>query len=529
MPVLFGSNPTGLTPMRTITRGPRTGQEVPLYQVRFPGWDDIVHLVPTASLTPEEIRARQLRQITDFQNSPTPEIAQHFADLATQVDNVQDALVVLSVLGRVATKVVGRAIPGVGAIATAADVLNAVNIFYPPLPGIHSLPSVAGIRSAAGRLTKYARSLEHKREISLRSALGTGAYAQRLEETLKTGKIGFGWGEALQALQVTDSMYGFGLSLGPIFGALTDTMFGLLRGARFDVSGPLQFAGEAVAPLNQLLIAPFLGERFDLQHSYQAASNIHLSLDVPGLLTVNDWIERQPAGTTEAAITKVLAPLADPVDYAVAKAANAVGAVYNAGVWAAKKVFSAGAWLAGVRGDLPWEDHVELLTAQYLALQHVGPLLQQFDWGVPARAVALKPHVLESIPFVDRQSWGNLGGLSEALREGPAQKPLDWVDEAPSAEARVFTQSLLSSYADLQYQSLEGPGARVFSRSSDAARALLAMHEHDLLPPFDRSRSQLATYIARVSDLVREADSVFPPRAAMLNAFFMSFQRAEVF
>ncbi len=498
----------------------------PQFFVRLPGWDDIIHLTPTALRDPEEVKAERQQRAIDALRSPSPDVVEHFSRIGQEIDNVQDALVTLSVLGRVAAKVTGRAIPGVGAIATAADALNMMNIFYPRIPSVGALPALTHVTEGGRRLRRWAASPSRKRELGQLMGLATGLYRSRLADTVRTGRIGFGWGEALQVLQTTDQLAGFGVSLGPIFGAATDTFFGLIRGARFDVSGPIRALNELALGLEERILPAALIPQPGFRIQREATENLRIEVDFPGVGPLVDKLYGHPEGQWEKDAALVLGPIAEPVDRAAVAALSAFGAIKTATVSAAQKVWEASKWLVGVRGLLSWEDHVEILVAQFLALQELKPFLQQTDWVAAGQRAAEKGGIAESIPFVDRVTTGQSGALSSALRDGPARFPLDWADEAPTPEAAVFTRSLISSFVDLFFECLEGPGAKVESRASDSGRALLAMHDHDLLPPFERLDPQLATYIAGVSDVVRSFDSVLPPRALMEKAWRESFSNS---
>lgn len=526
MPVYGPTVSLGAPPQRVITRGPNAGQSVPLFEVDFPGWQDIIHLVPTAAMSAAEVLARQAAQLQSLRNSPVPDIARHFAELGTQIDNIQDGLVSLSVAGRIATKLVGRSIPGVGTLANLADLLNAWNIFYPPIPGTHSWPDIltpTGFKNALGRWTMSKRDKEAAREVA---KLDTGTYAQRLEHTLETGKIGFGWGEALQILQTSDQLTGMGLSLGPLFGAATDTFFGMLRGARFDLSGPLQFVAEAAAPLEGILIDPLLGKGNDFPQLYQQASQLKFTVDWPGALPLVDQLFNLAPGTSEKTVADWVAPLAGPVDKAVARTLYGISAVEEKALGAAVKVWNAGKYLVGLRGALTWETHIELLAAQFLALQKLRPYLAAGSWGERLAPLTLQSAGGAEVPFVPQSRDMNNGDLSAALRDGPARYALEWIEEAPGHDAALFTRSLISSYSDLLLEVLEPSRPKVISRPGLADRVWYVLAELDLGPPFHRSDAELERYLISVQKSVVDWDPKLPPRALLERIWVDSFPGA---
>lgn len=593
-PPVLPSLSLGAPLLREIQRGPRAGESVPQHEVFLPGWQDIIHLVPTALQSDQERAATRKETIRRIQASPSPDIASQFGQLATQIDNIQDALVGLSVLGRVVVSTTGRVIPGLRSLSSLTDVLSAINIFYPPIPGIQKLPSLGEARLAlrrfgaigelelrgqvqhltlAGkRVRRWASSTRTKRLMQLLGKLGTGTYARRLEETIKTGKVGFGWGEAAQIVQVTDQVYGMGVSLGPIFGAMQDTFFGLLRGARFDLSGPVKLGIEALASVESVLLYPFLPGVPTIREIPEIVKPIKVTVDWPGVLPLLDELLLDKPGRTERDIASVLGPLLERVSPYVGGPAKALAdyertaidlltgkpekfvrgvesllrpvfpsvdleALREVGAWetftgiglnAAKKVFDASKWIVGLRGVLTWEQHIEILAAQFLALQTIRPFLQQADWGELARPLLEKRGSLDPVPFVDRDSTGLPGALSAALRDGPAKFPLEWLEEAPTPEAEVFGRSLVSSFADLLFDCLEGPGPHVEERSPDFIRAAVLIHDYDLLPPFDRTDSQLREYLDLVTQDMAMSDRGFPPLSDIREIWIHSFPGGEI-
>lgn len=502
---MVGARPTADAVGQRVAPG-RQRAGVPAFRVRLPGWDDIVHVVPTKTLDAEIQGRRRRRMHAALRASPAPQVVQDFALLAQEIDNVQDALVTLSVLGRVATKIAGRALPGVGQIASAADLLNLINVFYPNT----LTTSAVGVLGVAGRKvsgrTKYALSREQKRQLQQFVGHQPGTYRQRLAETLRTGRVGFGWGEALQVLQTTDWLFGFGLSLGPIFGGLQDIFFGLLRGARFDLTESAASALLGVQEAARVLAGP-LAPDFDLTRSVSTeVLRRGIRVDFPGVIPLTERLVGLPEGIIEGKLEAVTRPLVGPAARAAGKAVAGIQYVEHATVSAAGRVWRAGKWLVGLRGVLSWEDHVELLVAQQLALQAVLPFLQQVDWPALSHA-----RLREVDPFPP--AWVVSGGrpvtrgaVTAALRDGPARLPLDWLDQAPTPEADAFARGLVTTFVEMLFEALEGPQARVEVRSAPVWRAFVTMHDYDLLPPYRREDSEVLWYAERLMDLERAVE-----------------------
>lgn len=520
MPVEVGPRPDVLRAPVSVGLSAAPGVGRPRFTVRLPGWDDVIHVRPTASLDPRERRERARRIRDALARSPTPEVVANLARIAQEIDAVQDALVVLSVGGRVAVKVAGRALPGVGWVAAGADLLNVVNVFYPPTlaRAAVSVTGRAGARVSGRR--RYTLSRESKRQLGLLSGQTTGTYRQRLAETVKTGKVGFGWGEALQALQTSDELFGIGVSLGPIFGAMQDTFFGLLRGAEFDFTAPALTVTDAVSEAQRLLLGPLARFVPDLVEPLRSVVKSGVRLEWAGYIPLVEELVGYAPGAVDRAVAPLVAPLAAPV----AKVAEKLNAVTTVGkqaiVGAALRVWQAGRWLAGVRGALPWEEHIELALAQLLALQELTPFLQQTDWGVAASAAAAA--VDRELARQSRHGSGFslVGEVSAIARDGLARLPLDWLADAPSPVAREFGHALVSSFADALLDSLEGPRAPVRVESSVLWRALLTAHDYDLLPPFARTDAETLRYLDSLV-LLERASALARPALADVRAVWV--------
>lgn len=475
---------------------PRLGAPgAPRFLVRLPGWDDVIHVAPTALLSEQERRRREVQMIVSLRNSPTPEVAQEFARIATEIDNVQDAMVVLAVVGRVIVSTAGRGLFLARSAARAADALNAINVLYPATAARVALT----VRAPFGRLRngrpKQLPSLEVKRQVVAASRVDPGTYRRRLEETIRSGRIGFGWGEALQALQTTDWLFGAGVSLGPVFGAASDSFFGLLRGARFDLSAPI--ASVIEAPLfgmpREGAVARIV--RGGIERLARSVRRGRVSIDVPGVLPAAERVLGLEAGVIEREVERVTSPLVGPAGKAAAKVNVGIGWVKAAALNAASVVWNAGEWFSGARGDLDWETHVELAVAQRLALEELAPYLAD-----PASTSILASASTSSRDRADTPP-GYLAGARRAgeasalLRERFAGVSQDWVDGVPDELGRAFSAALVSETGSRLLEILEGGGARVIERSAPGYRAIVTMHDYDLLPPLDRTDLELRGYL----------------------------------
>lgn len=210
----------------------------------IPGWDDTIHLGPRLAITkeqateywratrrgfnpnlaPEIIAEMQRRaaRLDAMGRSPQSKYSQSWGQVMTATDNVQDLASALSVFGRLALSVgprIGlRAIPGLGAMVLASDVLNAVmllgSIAFPAWLGICA-GLAAGTRAAAATALTAA---VFKGAIGGMTRTGGKSMGWLIRGPNWTQKIAAGIAIGLVTGQVTDSLFGYGISLGPIVG-----------------------------------------------------------------------------------------------------------------------------------------------------------------------------------------------------------------------------------------------------------------------------------------------------------------------
>lgn len=502
------------------------GMPAPPFRVQFPGWDDVIHWQPRTSLDAGVLAAQRQQQAINLSLSPTPAVAQDFARIGQAIDDLQDALVGLSVLGRVAVKAAGRALPGVGWVAGAADVLNTLNAFYPP--------NAIGVGRS---LASYGK----KRAMERRAGGQGGTYKQRLTATEKTGKVGFGIGELLQVLQTTDSLFGVGVSLGPVFGAASDTLFGIARGAEFEFPPLSELAfpgfgvsaaervvegfGAAVVPLLPLGVSTYLGLAMgavglDLRDIPSAEFLYEeLSVSWPGLLPLWDMASGQVPGTHEALIIDIVAPLIGPVDAAIAAVFYSVG--YAQGIVGLGMVGLGRAlgYLGGYRDALPWQVHADMAVGQALMLGLVKPAMQASEWGLVVGGAAARLWHGGALPLVPDAASMTVGEVSAALLALGGRDPQTWLNEVPEGVEREFCQSLVSSTVDELLDAMEGPDAAVQEDSGPLWRAVIWMHEVNLLPPVGRTEPDARAYIERAAVLVPEVGERFPARVELEAVF----------
>jgi len=212
------------------------------YSITFPGLFDIIKIGGPKPMTEEEkfyyrkrmwwsFSRKRLEEIMEMKwkkktryeqmlSSPTPEIMQNAGSIMTCIDDAQDAISTLACVGRIAAhfapRILGKAFLGpIGWLLTANDILNLIMT----LSGMGLAPRVRKMKmhgaTSCNPFTKKAR-VRRARKIS----------------NWKPGK-----GDVIQALQTTDQIFGFGISLGPVVGLIQDMITG---GARMAFGQPIK-------------------------------------------------------------------------------------------------------------------------------------------------------------------------------------------------------------------------------------------------------------------------------------------------
>lgn len=204
------------------------------YTIYVPGFEDVIHLKYVPKLTEAEEIAWQkkdwskfssarLAQLADekfrkkqayqrMMDSPSPEILRARSSLMTSIDNAQDALGTLAVVGSIARVLAPRVIAGfiggpVGWVITAATLLNMANKL---------------LRLPAMPMTK-------KRKAQAATKKNPRAKKARCKLAKKLAAARINRFSAIEALQTTDNIWGVGICLGPIMGLGGDLMSGAVR------------------------------------------------------------------------------------------------------------------------------------------------------------------------------------------------------------------------------------------------------------------------------------------------------------
>ena len=256
------------------------------YTVTVPSFDDIILIKRFKNMTREEIKlwkqrkydeipAGRLAKIREHKEakrqkfvamlaSPSPKIVRSVGAIMTSLDDVQDAVSTLAVIGLITAAVIGGTTAAVltgplGWIVGASTLLNLIN----PYSRIRGPKKKAKTGRAAQRSLE---KLTDKNPFSKKARLKTTGWWRHMKPPegmtippgvtfpkgwrpgdkfpkgviIKKGtKIPWGKikkfrpsvGNAIEALQVTAGVFGIGLSLGPIMGFAQDYIAGAIRAA----------------------------------------------------------------------------------------------------------------------------------------------------------------------------------------------------------------------------------------------------------------------------------------------------------
>lgn len=150
--------------------------------------------------------------------SPAPKILRSAGSVMVAMDNAQDAIATAGVLGMIAGTVLGPTAAAllagpVGMLAGAAALMSAIN----PM-GYMKWPK--------GRTKK---GKEMKRDLEKFSDKNPFSKKARWKTSEKMKKFKLGSSNLVEALQVTQNIFGIGLSLGPILGLAQDILSGVVR------------------------------------------------------------------------------------------------------------------------------------------------------------------------------------------------------------------------------------------------------------------------------------------------------------
>lgn len=217
------------------------------YTITVPGLSDIIKIRTHKPMTKQEHkwwRARKYEMFTPLRfdqlkkdkakkreqylamlASPTPAVVQNAGSIMTAIDDAQDAISTLAVVGQmartVAPKVLGRYLKGpTGLLLMTSDLLNMVQ-----QSGQFCMAPMYGKKAGEGLAKASPKN-----------------YKTKLKRRLNTQKKLPTQADWIQGLQATEQVFGVGISLGPIVGLMQDIVFGAARstpGKFVDVKLPI--------------------------------------------------------------------------------------------------------------------------------------------------------------------------------------------------------------------------------------------------------------------------------------------------
>lgn len=186
------------------------------YTIDIPGFSDFIRIPALEDYELKRDRIERMRT----RESPVPDVLQWIPSVITTLDDAQDLLFTGLVLAKpLLTRLPTRLIPGLGWVLTANDALNL---------GTAVLGS-----TLAGRGPKP-KAIKTLVDLSSSKARRVG----RVADFLTTSQwLGF----AIQAPQAAESLTGYGLQLGALMGAISDSVWGTIRtlgGEQVEFRGP---------------------------------------------------------------------------------------------------------------------------------------------------------------------------------------------------------------------------------------------------------------------------------------------------
>lgn len=226
------------------------------YSVTFPQIGDIIHLGLNKPMTDGEKalwysgkrneipvkrlnnlyrqKAKSKEKYNKMLASPIPNWMSNYTSVLTAWDNVQDVIITLAAIGRIALKFLPRL--ALGWLAWPVSILWLVASIMSTI----AAPTMCVLNPMACK-RKMKKDLKRRKDMlkawKKPPEKGTKAWFNMEKNRLKHGFKGYArsggflpsFSEGIQALQVTKDIWGVGLSIGPIFGLAYDLITGGVR------------------------------------------------------------------------------------------------------------------------------------------------------------------------------------------------------------------------------------------------------------------------------------------------------------
>lgn len=218
------------------------------YTITIPGFEDIIHINVEKPVTIAEqkqwvkknwdyfppgrrdeiqyIKKRNTERFLNMLGSATPDVFRNHASLMTAMDDTQDALSTVACIGKVAARLAPRSIAGaiegpVGWTLLASDLLN------------------MAMMTQRGPMM----CLQRKRAIDGTTELNPFNKKARLKRIGRIKRVMPTKGDVIQALQTTDQVFGYGITLGQLMNMPIEIIAGNVRrlvyGRRVTVRYPI--------------------------------------------------------------------------------------------------------------------------------------------------------------------------------------------------------------------------------------------------------------------------------------------------
>lgn len=229
------------------------------YSITLPRFSDVVHLGMHKPMTNQEKvlwysgrkteigKSRQIElhyqkersreRYNKMLASPIPNVVASITSVLTAIDDAQDAIISLAALGRIACFFLPRVVTSL--LAWPIGLLWFISTIMSLLiaPSACALNPMACKRYMRLKLAMRKDTLKGKSRTAGKRVKAAAKYeAARLKAGIKgyatSGSFMPSFAEGIQMAQVTDSIWGVGVSIGPIFGAAYDLVSGGIRWAR---------------------------------------------------------------------------------------------------------------------------------------------------------------------------------------------------------------------------------------------------------------------------------------------------------
>lgn len=233
------------------------------YAVEIPGVADVIHVIPRAKVSKDEmaahraalrrklpspLSARQLDtlkwKLETFKKimlSPTPPEVRQIGWYINQVENVGDMMTatywggkgILWALSKIGLKVRGPLAKYMGWAMVGKDIADMINILRIAQRAA-AVPGPAPLPISPRQALFFQTPRGQKKYLALKGgSLNPFSKEMKASRGFKLKAKLPGVPDWIEILQVTDQLFGVGVSFGPIVGFMTDALYGIRRGAEF--------------------------------------------------------------------------------------------------------------------------------------------------------------------------------------------------------------------------------------------------------------------------------------------------------